>query len=936
MQNSFLGNTAQKIMDTHGTDLRSICIVLPNSRAAQFLYKELAIRNNNKPIWAPQIKTSVQLLREHSNLLSADRLILLNELFQIHKQITSRNEPFYRFFPWGEILLNDFNDIDVYRVPAKVLYTNLSAEKEISLDFSYLTEEQLDAIRRFWGQFAANQQEAEKAFTEIWKNLFPIYDSFRNKLQSLGIGYDGMILRDAAENLQKRWTKGRFKEYIMVGFNQLDACERELFETIMTQENHSFHWDYDAHYVENPKHEAGLFARKNAKFHSLENMPQSLAHKNLPLRIMACSSDAAQAQWIGKIMQNEDMNPNNTAIILPREEILPSLLSAIPPHYPKVNVTMGYPIYFSALYPLADALFQLKKRSKPGKENTWLYMPLLKKVLHNPYIQHILTAEQLRLLQEWKQKIYIKLQEAKDSFPILADSVFSSVDLKSFYRDFLGLLESIQQNEESTLPQIDRQIIPVVHKELRRMHELMDPAHLDENPEDQIKIIQSLLKSLKVPFLGEPVEGLQIMGPLESRSLDFDYVIIPHMNEGSMPGDGSSNSYIPQSLRKAFGMPGPDEKLAAQSYFFYRLLHKAKHVFLLYNSEADGLSTGEKSRFIWQLQHELKSFRFEETRLNTIFISGNMPPIQIEKTPDIMEELMKYTTQVQNPKSISPTALSSYMGCSLRFYFSKIARLKEEDVLEEDIDSRKFGNILHQTLELLYLPYLNKHIQKNDLLNMLSKLNAVLDEAFMESVNQNSELEIEAENIIIKELIRDYALKVLHNDMERVPFTLLATELGKERSKALFFHLPLTDSDFKIRFSGIVDRIDRKDDWVEIIDYKTGSVTLNCSSADKIFLENESDALKAILQTFLYEEMYKETLDPAAKTKAKIYALKKNENLLEATTVRKKEPDESFRQEMMENLQERVGQLFNPNIPFSQTKHIKNCAYCEFKGICNR
>lgn len=936
MENSFLGHVAEEILSKYGQDLRSICIVMPNKRAAQFLYKELAIRNNNKPIWAPVIKTSVQLLREYSTLINADRLVLLNELFKIHTAITGRIEPLHKFFPWGEILLADFNDIDKYRVPAQILYTNLTAEKEITLDFSYLTEKQLEAIRLFWGEFAANEKDAKAAFTEIWQNLYPIYDTFRNTLFKAGMGYEGMIYRDAADKISKNWVTGQFEEYILVGFNQLDSCERELFDTIITRENHSFYWDYDQHYVNNQKHEAGLFARKNKKFHSVEKLGSFLKESNANIYFLATSTDSGQAQWIGKIMQENHLNPGNTGIILPKEEILPSLLTALPAHYPKVNITMGYPIYYSSVYPLAEAIFNVKKRTKSGKENTWYYIPYLKKIFQNPYIQSILSPAEQTIIENWKLRMYVNKTEILEAIPVLGEKLFNNDGLESYYIDFLETLALIQINAEDKLPIIDKQIIPIVYKELRRLHELVNADEFNDNPDDQLKIIQSTLRSLKVPFIGEPVEGLQIMGPLESRSLDFENVIIPNMNEGAFPGDGSDSTYIPHSLRQAFGMPGPEEKLAAQAYFFYRLLHKAKNVYLLFNTEADGLSSGEKSRYLWQLENELAHLNYTQITLSNQFVAGSETEIIVDKTPAIMEELLKYTTTEGAKKSISPTALSSYLSCSLKFYFNKIAKLKEDETLEDEVDSRKFGNILHETLENLYIPYKGKTIQAADLKEMKSRLNEILDDAFNKAVNENSGFEIEAENIIIRELIKEYALKVLNNDESRVPFKLIATELGKNFDEALFYHLPLTQHKFSVRFFGIVDRIDEKNGVIEIIDYKTGKVDLKLTNVEDIFSERKSGDKKAILQTFIYEEMYKESIDPNVPTQAGIYSLKEVHDPLKHLQIGKKDSLENIKIEILNQLQSALDKLYNPDMPFVQTKEISNCIYCEFRGICNR
>lgn len=951
MHSSFLGQVATQLLEKFGNDLRNICIVMPNKRAAQFLYKELSIRNNNQAIWAPQVKTSTQLLKEYSPLVIADRLILIHELYKIHSRITQKSEPLHKFFPWGEMLLADFNDIDKYRVPARLLYSNLAAEKELLLDYSYLSEKQLEAIRLFWGVFAADEDRARSDFSEIWKNLFPIYESFKKRLLELNIGYEGMVYRDAADSLVKNWKKNEFQEYVFVGFNQLDACERELFDTIISNETHQFYWDYDQHYSHNPKHEAGLFARKNEKYKSLDNVPNALREAQTEVYFLGTPVESGQAQWMGKIMQELQLDPNKTGIILPREDVLSSVLTALPPQYEKVNVTMGHPIFNSSIYPLVESMYRLKDRSRSDKDVKWYYVPLLLKVIQNPYIQSIIPSEKKNIIENWKRRMYIKRSDILQDFPEFEYTLFTNHDLTKFYEDFLSVLVQLQNQENSELPIIDRQIIPIVYKELNRLYELISHEAFSDTPDDQIKIIQSTLRTLKVPFLGEPVDGLQIMGPLESRSLDFDYVFIPSMNEGSFPGSSNDSTYIPQSLRKAFGMPCADEKMAAQAYFFYRLLHRAKKVFLFYNTEADGLSTGEKSRYLWQLMNELENLNIQENSLSNRFVSGHSPLITVQKNDEIIESLLSFTSKNEQIRTISPTALSTYISCSLAFYFQKIARLSEEELNEDDIDARKFGNILHETLEHLYKPLIGKQLQESDIKSLKQTLSKVLDSAFENQASDNTGLAIESEKIIIKELIREFALKVLNNDLKRVPFTVLATELGADDDSKLLYQVPLEKYPYKVRFSGIVDRIDLKDGIIEIIDYKTGRVDLKMDTPELLFDPELGPKKKAVLQTILYGEMYKESKDQNAKTSPGIYALagtSTDENILVKPSTKKSvseegktkivdaELDENDILEVTEGLKNTLDILFNKDIPFEQTQILDNCRYCDFKGICNR
>lgn len=936
---TFLGEIAQQLLQQFGTDLRRVCVVFPNRRAAQFLYKHLALQNRERPVWAPQVRTSTELLRSYSPLIPVERLLLLSELYKVHKRITGRDEPLHQFIPWGEILLSDFNEIDTWMVPARLLYTNLAAEKEMLLDMEYLTEKQLQAIQLFWGEFSKDNTRARRDFFEIWEKLHPIYEEFRNTLRAQGIGYEGMIYRDAAETLRTQWRSGEFDHYVCIGFNQLDSCERTLFDTLRYKENVQFHWDYDAHYVHDSKHEAGYFARLNEKFIDPEQIRSHIEQSRPEVHFIGVPMEAGQAQVIGSIMQEQQIDAGKTAVIMPREELLPSLLSALPEEYSRVNVTMGYPISYSALYPLTESLHRMYTRMRISSAGRWFYAPYTIQVLQNPYIQGILPPEANPEIETWKRnnRVYLTGEELLGSTGEIGRVLFA-VQEESFFLHVLRILESMQELLPEDMPDIDKQLLPVVYKELRRLYEILAAENHSTDQEDQYKIISATLRSLKVPFLGEPVEGLQVLGPLESRSLDFEYVFIPCMNEGSMPGEGSGNSYIPFTLRKAFGIPGPDEKTAAQAYFFYRLLHRAKHIYLLYNTESEGISGGEKSRYLWQVRNEITHWNIQESLLGNRFVPAHERVIEIAKDGPVWAKLREFT----GTRTLSPSAISIYLDCSLKFYFSKVAYLQEEEEIEDDVDHALFGNILHATLENLYAPLQDRVLQPADIDALQQRIPEVLDAEFAHAFGQGHIYTAESDKLIIRELLADYIQKVLDNDRSRLPFTLLGTEIGSDRADRhiLPVAVQIGGKTENVLISGMIDRVDLKDGVIQVIDYKTGMVDLKFKDLAGLFDRESAGRHKAALQTLLYGFMYRRHRNTQQPVQPGIYALKSGRNedpLLHLSLDRAPLSDiRLLEADFTELLQALLQEIYTPSLPFLQTEDRRKCSICPFVHICRR
>ena len=953
---TFLKHIATDLYSRYGDKISDLCIVFPNRRASLYFKKYLS-ELSDKPMWAPETTTINELMQEISGLTIADNIKLLFELYRIYKQIKKSEESFDDFYFWGEMMLNDFDDIDKYLVNPEDLFKNLKSLKSIQDQFNYLSDEQIEAIQQFWQSFDLEKQSTHQDdFISIWNVLLEIYKQLNSKLNELGIAYEGMIYRTVADKI-----KGNEKidlphtKYVFAGFNALNNCEKKLFDYLNNIKLADFYWDYDQTYINNHHHEAGLFLRENINQYK---QPLSITSKDIfkslsekkNIEIISVPSNVGQAKVITqKLKESGEIiseSPNKTAIVLADEELLVPILHSIPDTVDKVNITMGYPVNNTPVYSLLEHVIELQRNAKESKNGTTFYHKNVVAILNHQYINAPFAKEANELLQFIKtnNKIVITRDELAqcDFFKVIFTKINTYLELSEYILNILHAVYNSLQNlgQENTIhtTSLEKEYIYHIYLSINRVKDVLQEQKVEIKMETYIRLIRKIIRNLRIPFTGEPLSGLQIMGILETRLLDFENLYITSVNEGVFPKTDAALSFIPYNLRRGFGLPTIEHQDAIYAYYFYRLLQRAKNVTILFNSSAEGLQTGEMSRFLYQLKFE-SGFEIKEKSLKYDINIAQAQEITIDKSAEVIQKLGKFLSTGE--KYLSPSALSSYLRCSLQFYFKYVAELREQDELSEEVDAPLFGNILHQAMNYLYIDFVGKEINAEIIQSILKdkeKVSNAIDKAFKEEYfKAESKINYTGKNIIIRELIEKYIYQILKVDKKLAPFELVSLEdtWGMEVS---------LESKKTIKLGGKIDRIDKHDNRIRIIDYKTGSDKLEFKNVEALFSDKKNDQNSAVFQTFLYSQFYKEKdaplmpITPGIYSVRKIYAndfdfrITQSENRTKTLINDYNELSEEF----IKNLNQLVSNIFNPEISFTQTEETKNCEYCAFSKICHR
>ncbi|MFO7844089.1 MAG: PD-(D/E)XK nuclease family protein, partial [Bacteroidales bacterium] len=761
--NTFLKHIAEDLYNRYGDKISGLCLVFPNQRAGLYFKKYLS-ELTTKPIWSPKTTTINELMQEISGLTIADPIKILFELYQIYKQAKKSEEPFDDFYFWGEMMLNDFDDIDKYLVNPDDLFKNLESLKSIQDQFSYLTEKQIEAIKQFWQSFDPEKHSIhQQDFISIWNVLPVIYKKLNEKLTSLGIAYEGMIYRKVANLLEgNKAINLPHEKYIFAGFNALNQCEKNLFHFLQNNQRAEFFWDYDQRFIQNTNHEAGLFLRENIKTFKT---PLSFSNKNISrlsadqknIEIISVPGNVGQAKIITENLKqaNQEIteSPDNTAIVLADEDLLVPVLQSIPNSIENVNITMGYPVINTPIYSLLEHVIELQKNARKNS----FYHKDVTAILNHQYINTYFSKEASRLVQfiRTNNRIMIAKEELStcDFFTLLFNKIESYAQLSEYFLTILHhVYQSLNDNKiEDTIhtPSLEKEYIYHIYLSINRVKEVLQEQQVEIRMDTYIRLIRKIIRNLRIPFTGEPLSGLQVMGILETRLLDFQHLFITSVNEGVFPKTESSLSFVPYNLRHGFGLPTIEHQDAIYAYYFYRLIHRAQDVTLIYNSNTDGLQTGEMSRFLYQLKYE-SPFNITEKSLRYDININQPKEIRIEKTPEIREILRAYLSSSGEEKYLSPSGLSNYLRCKLKFYFRYVAGLKEQDEVTEEIDAPLFGNILHEAMDNLYQHLKGKIVLPETLSEILKdgrQITASIDHAFSKNYFKNQKTDYSGKNI---------------------------------------------------------------------------------------------------------------------------------------------------------------------------------------------
>ena len=901
---TFLEYIAKDILLKYGSDLSRIAVVFPNKRASLFLNSHLASLSE-KPIWSPAYITISELIRQNSQKTVADPIKLVCDLYKSYVAITGSNETLDHFYSWGQLLIADFDDLDKNMANADKVFANLRDIHEYD-DVSHLTDDQRKALQRFFKNFAENQDTLLKErFLNLWSKIGAIYHDFNNRLAQQGLAYEGALYREVAESDLENLPLD-YDVYLFVGFNLVQPVEQCLFKSLRQQGKARFYWDFDKSYMDN--NEAGFYIKKLiADFPNEFDVDNDDIYNQYAqakdIHFVSSTTENAQARFVSQWLREKGRinGGRKTAVVLCNEALLPAVVHCIPDEVEKVNITTGYPLAQSPVASLITLLCELRILGYDTKRKHFRrrYQDA---VTRHPYMAQLPEEDVHHLLEE-------------------------ETDLLSWMRNIIQHIARTIHDDDPLF----QECLFRCYTLLNRLQGLVESGDLIVDDTTLQRLLNQLIQSTSVPFHGEPIEGIQIMGVLETRNLDFEHVLLLSCNEGNMPRGVNDTSFIPYTIRDANHMTTIDHKVAIYSYYFHRLLQRASDITILYNNSTTDGKASEMSRFMLQMmvedtKHEI---HFNAIQTPAAIYRSNPPIVKLEKKKQL--------------SFLTPTAINTYMRCPLRYYYKYECGLQEpiED-MEETIDNRIFGNIFHEASQRIYekLMAKSKQILKSDieaLLKNQSEIERAIDEAIqkeMKVTSLNPEM-LNGLQIINRQVLIHYLRQLLQIDHKLAPFHIIGLECDVQA--------PLETASTKTVIGGRIDRLDRivKDgvERIRVIDYKTGSKLLKpLSDVDAIFkqesLVNHSDYY---LQTFLYAALVKQKNIAVPVSPALLF--------IQHASGENYDPTLSFGKEtitdvgpnlsrFMELLRNTVDEMFNSDIPYQPTDHRERCEFCPYRQLC--
>ena len=968
---SFLTYIAEDLIRKYGNDLSDIAIVFPNKRASLFLNDSLA-RRVDKPIWSPKYITISDLFRQHSDLKVGDPIKLVCDLHKVFVQCTGIDETLDHFYGWGQLLISDFDDIDKNMADADQLFANLKDIHELD-DISYLTDEQKRMIRKFFSNFSEDHNsELKKRFLQLWSHFCDIYHTFNDRLASQGLAYEGALYRKVVDDERVEF---QHKKYVFVGFNMMQRVEQMLCDRLQKEGKAVFYWDYDRYYMDG-KNEAGHYIRQYLKAYpnELADSPQGEIYDNLrnpkDITYISAPTENIQARYVRSwLMENDRYRAGRkTAVVLADESLLQTVIHSLPKEVESVNITIGYPLQQTPFYSLVQQLVRLQTIGHPKGSNTYR-LHYVNIVLRHPYARFISPHYQ-DLLSDLEQ--HKRFYPSRESLAMNGDEglaqLFSDIETSDNYNlsligYLLAILKTIGINAKSLEDHLFQESLFRTYTLLNRLHGLIETGDLTVDTITLERLIQQLIQTTSIPFHGEPAEGIQVMGVLETRNLDFDHVLVLSCNEGNLPKGVSDSSFIPYSLRKAYGLTTVDNKVAIYAYYFHSLLQRAGDITLCYNNATEDGHTGEMSRFMLQLMVE-SQHRIRRQSL----VAGQVPMRTNCEVEPKTEEVM---TVLEKGRLVTPTFLNTYLRCPKRFFFRYVKGLEElEKVDEDEVDNCVFGDIFHRAAQLFYLQctspsniqttpqgdpqiirpiVVGKNVIESALKNN-ERLYRLVDEAFREILFKVGPKDFHPHyngiQLINREVIVNYLRQLLTIDCRLAPFTILGLEL--KVTKDIEFETPVGKK--RLRMGGFIDRLDAVDhgeangmERIRVVDYKTGHAPdLFPRTVEDIFNPSElSRHTDYYLQALLYSLIVKEDgrLNPARKavSPALLFIQRARAEEYDPTLKLGKElimDAADHKDAFMEGLAGLIAEIYNPSIPFAPTEDKHRCERCPYAALC--
>ena len=941
MSKSFQQELAERLLERHSGDLSSLVMLFPSLRARTFFNNALS-GLVTKPTWQPKWTTIDELMESASGLVRGERIRLIAELHNIYVKYHP-NEEFDKFYFWGDMLIADFDMIDKYLVDASQLLRNLEDIKELEADVSYLTPEQLRIIS-FWKSIGDNDSlsEQKRRFLKIWRSLPAIYTEFRERLASLGFAYTGMIYRTAVERIKSgEEINIPRRKYVIAGFNALSESEKRLFDYLSHSEHGAeFYWDYDNYYTDNRSHEAGTFMRDNLKqYPAAEHISSDNFTKiEKEIKSVACVSNVVQCKYAAQLLSELDPKKldKRTAIVLTDENMLIPMLHSLPETIDKVNITMGYPLKITLAHSFVERLMELQAHSRPRDEKAVFYHVDVLGILSHPYIVDSVgkRAEEL-----YANIVSERLTSIEDNL-FAEDEILSTIFQR--HTDWLSLAKyllevlSLVGDKLSEVDEMHAEYINIAYDEISKTMLSIQECNKEIKGDIFVSLIRRHLQTVTIPYEGEPLEGIQIMGILETRNIDFENVIILSMTDTNFPSDKTGqSSFIPYNLRAAYGLPTPEQHESMYAYYFYRLIQRTKSVSMLYCSRADDKSTGECSRYIYQLEYE-SPYTIKHQSVGVDLSVESVEPIVVEKR-DYEQQILSRYLKPGGEHSLSPTALFRYIECPMKFYLHSVAKLKPKDEISDTIDALTFGSILHLTMEALYEEFENTPNPMADIKKKCKRsiVEAAVDKTIQDILHVDSK-SFSGDTILVRDIIIKYIMRgIMRYDADSKGFTIKGLEKGVACS------YPISDGR-TVNISGIADRIDiLPNNKIQIIDYKSGNTPhLEFNGLSNLFRGPARERISNIFQTLLYAMILhrNEGLEsmPTLYFASKMLSDDYSPKILNKQNGEHVECYSSYAEEFEGELTTVLDELFDFSTPFKQTEDSDACTFCDFKTICRR
>ena len=939
-------------------DMEGTCFVFPNRRSAVFFRKYLGdlLREGgaDRPMRAPQSLTINDFFYKVYGGEVTDRIRLLLELYESYKAVYPKAEPLDEFIFWGEVILADFGDVDKFLVDAEDLFTDVADFKDIQDDYSHLSDVQREAVLHFVNHFRdrngrltvrldTDDTTVKARFLQVWNILFPLYKDFRARLRAQGMAYEGMVYRDLAERLKGGEAvadilAGVFpqaRRFVFVGLNALNECEKTVLRRLRDAGLAEFCWDYVSEAVRDPRNKSSVFMRDNVRDfpNAFPVDPDGVGKP--AFHVVSVPSSVGQAKLAPEILSRcNTENPVETAFILPDENLLMPLLNSIPPEYDSINVTMGCPLTGGAVYALVSSLAAMQQRLRE-KSGVWhFYHREVRSIFANSLFRAVLTPEEETVVQEVKKDAKYYVPQADLQGGPLLDLVFrpvvtrpkeASADqnraLVKYLSDIVSYVGWKLRGVEAMLLELD------FAKRCMQSLNLLGDIGLDVLPATWLRLLDELLSGESVPFRGEPLEGLQVMGPLETRALDFRNIVLFSANEGIFPRRSSSASFVPPELRKGFGLPTFEYQDSVWAYYFYRMIQRAEHVWLVSDSRTEGLKSGEESRYIKQLQYHYR------VPLERFVATSRM---ELAPEADAIPKTAADIDLIREGEH-SASSLQSYLYCPAKFYYSFIKRLSTEEEVLEAMDAGALGTVYHGTMQALYGPFVDKCLTVADLDGMLKDRKAVKALVRQTILKKMQTVDVTGRDLVVEEVIVEYVLRTLRHDRE------LLVSSGSKGFDILFLEEKMLGTFEGFKIKGYADRIDSYlAGEARIVDYKTGKVEQDdiditddnaADVVEKLFGPTNNGRPKIALQLFMYglltQEQEKLRGRPVVNS---IYSVSR----LFTEPLEDRPANAEFARLTRERLKDLFAEMTDPSVPFRRTEERKTCEYCDFKMICGR